>query len=328
MGNPLISIIVPVYKTEPYLERCVNSIRNQTYQNLEIILVDDGSPDRCGEMCDALAKEDSRIRVIHKENGGLSSARNAGLDAMTGEYVGFVDSDDWIDPEMYEVLYCHLENSQSQIAGCVIRLDSPKGEVLHYFLDKDPGKLSVCIFEMLDALKELIRSNRITNSVCDKLFCKECFSQRRFTVGIVNEDFEMMPKLVSQIQRFVFVPNSFYHYVMTNESITRGEFKESRFTETNISRAHLKFYSENYPSLYFEAVAKHIEIALVLIYFSGKDSRFEFERERLIREIRSMFSFSAIRCMSKKEKIKYLSFMISVRLYTHLMDCFSTGNRG
>src|SRR5574344_2644299 len=100
--EPLISIIVPVYKVEQYLDECVQSIRNQTYTNLEIILVDDGSPDRCPEMCDEYAKQDSRIKVIHKKNGGPSSARNIGLNAASGLYIGFVDSDDVIAPNMYE----------------------------------------------------------------------------------------------------------------------------------------------------------------------------------------------------------------------------------
>ena len=104
MSEPLISVIVPVYNAEKYIEKCVASIRAQTYRNLEIILVDDGSCDRSGELCEAFALEDSRIVVIRKENGGVASARNAGLDAMHGDYVGFVDADDWIDPEMYEVL--------------------------------------------------------------------------------------------------------------------------------------------------------------------------------------------------------------------------------
>ena len=100
----LISVIVPVYKVEPYLDKCVRSIVEQTYQNLEIILVDDGSPDNCGAICDAWAEKDSRIKVIHKENGGLSDARNAGMDVATGQWIAFVDSDDWIAEEMYESL--------------------------------------------------------------------------------------------------------------------------------------------------------------------------------------------------------------------------------
>ena len=100
MNEPLVSVIVPVYKVEKYLDKCIESIVGQTYENLEIILVDDGSPDNCPTMCDEWAQKDSRIKVIHKENGGLSSARNAGLDACTGDYIGFVDSDDWIEPDM------------------------------------------------------------------------------------------------------------------------------------------------------------------------------------------------------------------------------------
>ena len=102
MKSALISVIVPIYKVEKYLDECIESIVNKTYRNLEIILVDDGSPDKCPEMCDQWAKKDERIRVIHKENGGLSSARNAGLDVATGDYVGFVDSDDFIERDMYE----------------------------------------------------------------------------------------------------------------------------------------------------------------------------------------------------------------------------------
>ncbi len=101
MEYPLISVIVPVYKVEDYLPRCVQSLLAQTYPNLEIYLVDDGSPDRCGILCDEFAAADSRIRVIHKENGGLSSARNAGIDVAQGEYLGFVDSDDWVEPDFY-----------------------------------------------------------------------------------------------------------------------------------------------------------------------------------------------------------------------------------
>lgn len=125
MSEPLISVIVPVYNAEKYIEKCVASIRAQTYRNLEIILVDDGSCDRSGELCEAFALEDSRIVVIRKENGGVASARNAGLDAMHGDYVGFVDADDWIDPEMYEVLLQRMIAENAQIScygryGCAV----------------------------------------------------------------------------------------------------------------------------------------------------------------------------------------------------------------
>ena len=117
-SQPKISVIVPVYKTEGLLDRCVESIVGQTYKNLEIILVDDGSPDNCPAMCDGWAEKDSRIRVIHKENGGVSSARNAALDIATGDYIGFVDSDDWIEPEMYLSLIQKISESGKNIALC------------------------------------------------------------------------------------------------------------------------------------------------------------------------------------------------------------------
>ena len=110
MSMPVVSVVVPVYKVEKYLERCVASLRSQTLRDVEIILVDDGSPDSCPEMCDALAEQDSRIRVIHKKNGGLSSARNAGLKVASGKYVGFVDSDDDVEPDMYEKMLSVIES--------------------------------------------------------------------------------------------------------------------------------------------------------------------------------------------------------------------------
>ena len=118
----VISVIVPVYKVEKFLDRCINSIIQQTFTNLEIILVDDGSPDRSGEICDEWKMKDKRIRVIHKENGGLSDARNKGLDVATGDYVAFIDSDDWIDPDMFQLLYDATQKYQADIAECSWRL--------------------------------------------------------------------------------------------------------------------------------------------------------------------------------------------------------------
>ena len=117
--NPRISVIVPVYNVEQYLPRCVESILAQTYENLEILLVDDGTKDNSGAICDAYARQDARVKAIHKKNGGLSSARNAGIDASTGEYLSFVDSDDWIEPDMYEKMMALMEKYRGEDAGAV-----------------------------------------------------------------------------------------------------------------------------------------------------------------------------------------------------------------
>ena len=117
----LISVIIPVYKVEKYLKRCVESVQKQTFKNLEIILIDDGSPDSCGEMCDEMSKMDSRIKVVHKNNGGLSDARNAGIEIASGKYVVFVDSDDWLDLDMIDLLYRILKQYDADFAECSYR---------------------------------------------------------------------------------------------------------------------------------------------------------------------------------------------------------------
>ena len=154
MDAPLISVIVPVYKVEAYLDRCVQSIVDQTYRNLEIILVDDGSPDNCPAMCDAWAEKDSRIRVIHKENGGLSDARNAGMAVTAGEFVGFVDSDDSIAPEMYQMLLERMNADGSDIAACGVEM---------VFEDGSPARLLTksgnCILNRDAAMEAVIRES-------------------------------------------------------------------------------------------------------------------------------------------------------------------------
>ena len=121
----MVSVIVPVYKVEPFLRRCVDSLLSQTYQNLEIILVDDGSPDRCGQICDEYAAQDARVKVIHKENGGVSSARNAGIEAAAGEYVTFVDSDDWVEPWAYQILRQLIVEHDADVAEGALRYYRP-----------------------------------------------------------------------------------------------------------------------------------------------------------------------------------------------------------
>ena len=160
MSEPLISVIVPVYNAEKYLRKCVASIRAQTYRNLEIILVDDGSCDRSGELCEAFALEDSRIAVIRKENDGVASARNAGLDAMHGDYVGFVDADDWIDPEMYEVLLQRMIAENAQISCCGTAIVTGE-KITGYFNPDMDVQFTV---GGADAQSELIRCSCITNA--------------------------------------------------------------------------------------------------------------------------------------------------------------------
>lgn len=261
MNEPLISVIVPVYKVEPYLERCVTSIRNQTYQNLEILLVDDGSPDRSGEMCDALAKEDPRIKVIHKANGGLSDARNAGLDVMQGELVGFVDSDDWIDENTYATLYQRMcaENADISCGGTAIHSGT---EILSRY---NPNLQETYTYDRKEAGRELLRNRIITNSVCDKLYKAKIFQNLRFKKGIVFEDLQIQYQLIALADRVTYTAQTCYYYFVAPNSISRATFNKKQMDYVTNSLERIAFYREYDPEALPACMGAHLGICLYLV---------------------------------------------------------------
>ena len=238
--EPLISVIVPVYKVEPWLARCVSSIRNQTYRNLEIILVDDGSPDRCGEMCEEFAREDGRISVIHRENGGLSAARNTGLDVCRGEYVGFVDSDDVIHPEMYSRLYDAISANGTLLAFCqpLMCYDSnvsfPPADAATECL---PGR-------------EVIRrslSGVIWFAAWTKLYHRSLFDGIRYPEGRINEDYPVTMRIYGRCDRIAVDYNKLYAYCKREESITTSSVSERSFDQVTSAEEAYLFIREVHP---------------------------------------------------------------------------------
>lgn len=213
--EPLISVIVPVYKVEKYLDQCVQSIVDQTYKNLEIILVDDGSPDNCPRMCDAWAEKDPRIKVIHKPNGGSSSARNAGLDFAHGEYFGFVDSDDFIVPEMYEVLMGALEGQSVKVSCCSPNLVSDDGIFIRKGRMPDMEKMDVK--QALDAIFTL----QAENSLWSKLYRREVFDDIRMPLGEINEDFPILIPSIVNAGGMIHVRRYMYNYRQRIISVTK-----------------------------------------------------------------------------------------------------------
>lgn len=218
----LLSIVVPVYKTEQYLERCVESLVHQTYCNLEIILVDDGSPDRCGEICDQWQRIDSRIRVIHKENGGLSDARNTGIDAATGEYLAFVDSDDYVDAQMYETMIGAMERLDARMACCG-RYFAKNDEVIPMHCMK-----AETVFSGTEAIREMLLGGYVEEASWDKVYKRALFRDIRFPKGEINEDIVVMPMLLNNAKRIVHVGAPFYYYCQNGESITRSAYSEKK----------------------------------------------------------------------------------------------------
>lgn len=323
MCVPLISVIVPVYKVEQYLQQCVDSICAQTYRNLEIILVDDGSPDRCGQLCDELAMTDSRIRVIHKRNGGLSSARNAGLEVMQGEYVGFVDSDDWIDPEMYERLYQDIQEHEAQIACCGIA--RCKGDTVQsYFNPKLDEKF--CL-NVEDAMCELIQNYRITNSVCDKLYHVSIFDGLRMKEGILYEDAQIQPLCIHCAQKVVYDARPMYCYRLSEGSILRGTFSLRHLDNLNVSRERIGFFTEYYPELVADAEAMHICLCINQIYQSAGNPVWDSQRKELIRLVRKPVANNVAQKIPKAYRVKRGLLCIHERLFMMVMDMHNAGKK-
>lgn len=219
--DAMISIIVPVYQVEKSLRRCVDSILGQTFRDFELILVDDGSFDRCPEICDQYASEDSRIRVIHKKNGGLSSARNAGLDIAVGKYVGFVDSDDYIAADMYQKLYEAIAAERADVAVCnCFQVDEEgrrlEGARYNYRLDR-------AVYSGKEILNKIGDSGAAVYIVMwNKLYRRELFDGLRFDEGKINEDIRIFGKLYDRVDHVVCVPERLYYYERGSSSITRG----------------------------------------------------------------------------------------------------------
>lgn len=222
MEGQKISVIVPVYNSAAWLDRCIASIRNQTYQDLEIIIVNDGSTDQSGMMADHMAIEDPRIKVFHKENGGASTARNLGLAKATGDYIGFVDSDDYIEPEMYGHLLKQVRVKNLLIA------QASRDEI-----DEAGNKLpDVCVppeKEIVTGRRDFIRElllHRGDASFCTKLIKASLFAGDRFPEGVLNEDLHLLVSLLSRADQVMIVPEQYYHVCYRKDSTTRKKSKE------------------------------------------------------------------------------------------------------
>ena len=226
--EPVISVIVSIYNVQGYVEKSVQSIVNQTYKNLEIILVDDGSTDNSGKLCDAFAKNDARIKVIHKGNGGLSSARNEGIKVATGEYIAFVDGDDWIDEDMYEGMLSAISKYDADIAICNYKEISKKGI-------RDTSSDEVTVFEGRETLKVFIEEDvnyQIQNAAWNKLYKRSLMGELRFPEGKLFEDIVYTTKLLAGSKRAVYINKAYYNYIFDrSDSIMNSKKVERLLTD-------------------------------------------------------------------------------------------------
>lgn len=277
-----ISVIIPVYNVEKYIEECVESIINQTYKNMEIILVDDGSTDNSGKICDEYIEKDERIKVIHKKNGGLSSARNEGIKIANGKYLTFIDSDDYITSDMIEELYLSLTKTNSDISICKT---TTKENKLNHETNND-----ILIFDSHDAIKEILLDRLFTTSATSKLYKKDLFDNIEYPIGMIYEDYATTYKLFHLADKISYIPSYKYYYRYNNEGITKSKFTNKQLDYFKVSKELISFMHENYKDLVPYAQKRNSSYAVSFFRFMCQSNKYEGKTaEFLIREFKSYF---------------------------------------
>ena len=263
----LVSIIIPIYKVEQYLIDCIQSVCSQTYKNIEIILVDDGSPDNCGKICDDYAKRDKRISVIHKENGGLSDARNKGIDIARGDYITFVDSDDYVETTFIEELYNAIEKNNSDISICNINVVDENGKKISNLGFKDN-----IIVDGKQILKEICEQKNIVESIVawNKMYSSKFFKQYKYPVGKIHEDEFLTYKILYQTKRVSVINKYLYNYRKNNQSIVGKEFNQQRLDLLEALSERLEFYKNNKEDYFYLMTLKIYLNQLIEYYIKTK----------------------------------------------------------
>ena len=249
MSKPeMISVIIPVYNVELYLDRCVQSVVSQTHNELEIILVDDGSTDNCPTICDAWGQKDSRIKVIHKPNGGLSDARNAGMAAASGDYIAFVDSDDWIAPEMLKRLIQTMKKDSSDIAACSVRM---------VWEDDRPDRMLTvrtnCVLDRQEAQRALLEEKLLKHPVWYKLYKRETIQNIPFEKGKYHEDVFWSYQVIGNAARISLIDYIGYFYTQRSASIMGAAYSQKRLDAIEAHERWYCYLEDRFPELRAEA---------------------------------------------------------------------------
>ena len=318
MDNELISIIVPVYKVEKYLEKCVKSILKQTYTNLEVILVDDGSPDICGQLCDELAKTDDRIKVFHKENGGLSDARNYGVERANGEYIGFVDSDDYIHECMYEELYKAIKKSGTSIVECGVTRVYKNTLRSHY-----EGEDYFLVLDREGYLKEYLENKRLYGSAWCKLIHKDLAKKIKFPTGKIYEDAFYTLELLKTVDKYTLISGNYYYYYIRENSITTRPFSSKDMDYIEIMNQIEDYTLSNFPIF-----KEQLLVRLVFAYISIFNQLLEvdgYKNKKEYKVLKNKLKNSCFKVLVNKKaprnlKAAILLLSINERLYKFMLS--------
>lgn len=284
MTGPKISVIVPVYNVEPYLRKCLDSIVGQTYRNLEIILVDDGSTDGSGAICEEYAEKDARVRTFHQKNFGVSSARNRGLAAATGEFIGWVDSDDWIEPDMYEYLLKHQQREQSDITVCGRWEEYP-------YRSLQRGWAQERVLNKEQALKQLLENDVMQNFLWDRLWKRELFADQRFPEGRTYEDIAVMHRLFLRAEEVLCLPEAKYHYRQRVGSIVGDTSLENRIDHFLAAKQRYDEIGAQWPQ--FENLMLGQCVASAIGIWRGYYRNPEPVRKQMLPQLKDISKFAA-----------------------------------
>lgn len=292
--EPLISVVVPVYKVEKYIHQCINSILNQTYKNLELILIDDGSPDTCGEICDDYSRKDTRVRVIHKKNGGLSDARNAGIDIAKGEYITFIDSDDYVHQDYLKVMHDLAEGQHASIVQ--VNFTNQADD-----LGQDVSA-GISRFTPEKALRDMLRMKEVQVIACAKLYRTDLFKEIRYPYGRLNEDNLTTYKLILACRGMVVVSKKkLYYYRVNDTGIMNGLFSARRYEILSFA-SEIRQYMGAQASKY-DADIEYSEMRIAIRLYNEcirrkQDERMKAHQDRVY-EMLGKLDISSLQCESK-----------------------------
>ncbi|MGG7213279.1 glycosyltransferase family 2 protein [Clostridium nigeriense] len=312
--SELISVIVPVYNTEKYIRKCIESLLNQTYKRLEIILVDDGSQDRSGEICDEYKSIDERITVIHKKNGGLSDARNVGIKIAKGEYIAFLDSDDWVDINLYSRLYSILKKYSAEISICNFKKVFDEDDILS-------SSEKIYNYSNIEALEEIYGENCAQMIVAwNKLYKKNIFRGLYYPKGKIHEDEFLTPKLLYRANKIVYIEEELIYYRQTPNSIMNSEFSIRRLDYLEILEERNEFIQNNgLTSIEIKSIERQLN-SIINYYFKVKSSRIH-NKENVSKDLYNKFIKTSNNIPKKllfKFKLKIFIFKLSPRICKYL----------
>lgn len=299
MNEELISVIIPVYNVENYIKKCINSVLIQTYRNLEIILVDDGSKDKSGTMCDDFEKKDSRIKVIHKTNGGLSDARNFGIEKASGKYIMFIDSDDFIDKKMIEILFNNIKKTESDISICGVRIIKEGKK----YINKKEYTNDVKILTQNEVYENLYNDKALETVVAwNKLYKRKIFDVIRYPKGKIHEDAFIIHYLINNAKKIVYTSDKLYYYIRRKDSITGKKFNIKRLDELEALEDRVEFFKKfGMNELYDKTIYRYCA--------SNRYSYIKIKDKNIKKQLNEKFNtmvkiIENSKYLTKKEKVK------------------------